>query len=81
MQAVTIQCSNSVTWKADSSVAALRTDSSFRLGWGWMGEETAEAGASEMSRTWPGRRYILMTVFAEAHRCVRARGTQGYSGK
>lgn len=76
MQTVTIQCSNSVTWKAASSVAALRTDSSFRLGWGWMGEETpeetTEAGASEVSRTWPGRRYILMTVFAEAHRYVRA---------
>lgn len=72
MQAVKIQCSNSVTWKAASSVAALRTDSSFRLGWGWMGEEMTEAGASEMSRTWLGRRYILMTVFAEAHRCVRA---------
>jgi len=34
-------------------------------------EEMTEAGASEMSRTWPGRRHILMTVFAEAHRCVR----------
>ena len=75
MQTVTIQCRNSVAWKAASSVAALKMDCSFRLGWGWTGEEITEemteAGASEMSRTWPGRRHILMTIFTEAHRCVR----------
>lgn len=44
-------------------------------------EEMTEAAASEMSRTWPGRRHILMTVFAEAHRCMRACGTQGCRGR